>query len=98
MIHGFFQEVRAGLAEYKQTLAKAEEPALADLERLAQRAYSRPLRARGGQIPARALSAAAEAGARRRGIAARHVHGGADVAALLLPRPWHARQAKAFIR
>ncbi len=45
MIHGFFQEVRAGLAEYKQTLAKAEEPALADLERLAQRAYSRPLRA-----------------------------------------------------
>ncbi len=44
MIHGFFQEVRAGLAEYKQTLAKAEEPALADLERLAQRAYSRPLR------------------------------------------------------
>jgi len=44
MIHGFFQEVRAGLAEYKQTLAKAEEPALADLERLAHRAYSRPLR------------------------------------------------------
>ena len=44
MIHGFFEEVRAGLAEYKQTLAKAEEPALADLERLAQRAYSRPLR------------------------------------------------------
>jgi hypothetical protein len=45
MIHGFFEQVRAGLAEYKQTLAKAEEPALADLERLAQRAYSRPLRA-----------------------------------------------------
>ena len=38
------KEVRAGLAEYKQTLAKAEEPALADLERLAQRAYSRELR------------------------------------------------------
>ena len=44
MIHGFFEEVRTGLTEYKQTLAKAEEPALADLERLAQRAYSRPLR------------------------------------------------------
>jgi hypothetical protein len=44
MVHGFFQDVRAGLAEYKLTLAKAEEPALADLERLAQRAYSRPLR------------------------------------------------------
>ena len=44
MIHGFFEEVRAGLTDYKQTLAKAEEPALADLERLAQRAYSRPLR------------------------------------------------------
>ncbi len=45
MIHGFFQQTRAGLAEYKQSLAKAEAPALTDLERLAQRAYSRPLRA-----------------------------------------------------
>ncbi len=44
MIHGFFEEVRAGLAEYQQNLAKAEEPALADLERFAQRAYSRTLR------------------------------------------------------
>ena len=44
LIHGFFEQVRAGLAEYKQSLAKAEEPALADLERLAERAYSRPLR------------------------------------------------------
>jgi hypothetical protein len=44
LIHGFFEQVRAGLAEYKQTLTKAEEPALVDLERLAQRAYSRPLR------------------------------------------------------
>jgi hypothetical protein len=44
MIHGFFEQVRGGLTEYKQTLAKAEEPALADLERLAQRAFSRPLR------------------------------------------------------
>jgi len=45
LIHGFFDQVRAGLAEYKQTLAKAEAPALAALERLAQRAYCRPLRA-----------------------------------------------------
>lgn len=44
LIHGFFEKVRAGLAEYKQTLVKAEAPALADLDRLAQRAYSRPLR------------------------------------------------------
>jgi hypothetical protein len=44
MIHGFFQEVRAGLADYKQTLQRAEEPALVDLERLAQKAYCRPLR------------------------------------------------------
>jgi hypothetical protein len=44
MIHGFFQQTRAGLAEYKQTLHKAEAPALADLDRLAQRAYGRPLR------------------------------------------------------
>lgn len=43
LIHGFFEQVRAGLAEYKQTLAQAEEPALGDLERLAQRAYCRPL-------------------------------------------------------
>lgn len=45
MIHGFFEQVRAGLAEYQETLAKAESPALADLERLAGRAYGRPLRA-----------------------------------------------------
>ena len=44
LIHGFFEQVRAGLAEYQQTLARAEEPALADLERLAERAYCRPLR------------------------------------------------------
>jgi hypothetical protein len=44
LIHGFFQQVRAGLADYKQTLKRAEEPALQDLERLAQRAYGRPLR------------------------------------------------------
>jgi hypothetical protein len=45
LIHGFFERVRAGLAEYKQTLAQAETAALADLERLAARAYGRSLRA-----------------------------------------------------
>jgi hypothetical protein len=44
LIHGFFQQVRAGLAEYKQTLQRAEEPAFKDLEKLAERAYCRPLR------------------------------------------------------
>lgn len=44
LIHGFFQRTRAGLVEYKETLAKAEAPALADLDRLAARAYGRPLR------------------------------------------------------
>jgi hypothetical protein len=44
LIHGFFQRVRTGLAVRKETLARAEGPALADLERLAQRAYCRPLR------------------------------------------------------
>ena len=55
--------------------------------------------ARGGEIAAaQALSAAAEAGAGRGGIAARHLHRGADVAALLLSRSRRARQAAAFIR
>jgi hypothetical protein len=44
LIHGFFEQARAGLAAYKQTLAQAEEPALVGLEHLAQRAYCRPLR------------------------------------------------------
>jgi hypothetical protein len=44
LIHGFFQQVRAGLAEYKRTLQRVEEVALGDLERLAQRAYGHPLR------------------------------------------------------
>lgn len=44
LIHGFFEQIRTGLVEYRQTLQRAEEPALADLERLAQRAYCRPLR------------------------------------------------------
>jgi hypothetical protein len=45
LVHGFFQRVRTGLAVRKETLERAEEPALLDLERLAQRAYCRPLRA-----------------------------------------------------
>ena len=44
LIHGFFEQVRAGLAEHKRTLKAAESAALADIERLAERAYSRPLR------------------------------------------------------
>ena len=44
LIHGFFQQVRTGLAVRKETLQRAEELGLADLERLAQRAYCRPLR------------------------------------------------------
>lgn len=44
LIHGFFQDVRKGLAEHKQTLQRAEANALADLERLARRAFGRPLR------------------------------------------------------
>ena len=44
LIHGFFQRVRTGLAVRAETLQRAEEPALVDLERLAQRAYCRPLR------------------------------------------------------
>ncbi|MFO0903839.1 MAG: DUF1592 domain-containing protein [Pirellulales bacterium] len=45
LIHGFFQQVRAGLAEHRRMLADAEQPALADVRRLAERAYCRPLRA-----------------------------------------------------
>lgn len=44
LIHGFFEQIRAGLAEYQQTLKQAEPLALDDLERLAQRAFCRPLR------------------------------------------------------
>ena len=44
LIHGFFQDVRQGLAEYKLALQRVESIALIDLERLAQRAYGRPLR------------------------------------------------------
>lgn len=44
LIHGFFLQVRAGLRDFKQTLQRAEELAFKDLERLAQRAYCRPLK------------------------------------------------------
>jgi AraC-like DNA-binding protein len=44
LIHGFFQQVRAGLAKHQRSLQQVEPLALADLERLAQRAFCRPLR------------------------------------------------------
>jgi hypothetical protein len=43
LIHGFFQQTRAGLATHRKLLAQAEQPALSQLELLAARAYSRPL-------------------------------------------------------
>ena len=45
LIHGFFERVRADLTGYERTLEQAEAPALRDIERLAERAYCRPLRA-----------------------------------------------------
>jgi hypothetical protein len=45
MVHGFFQQIREGLKRQKETLATAEATAKGELEQLAQRAYSRPLRA-----------------------------------------------------
>jgi len=44
LIHGFFEDVRRGLAQYKKTLQEAEPLALRDLDGLAERAYRRPLR------------------------------------------------------
>jgi hypothetical protein len=43
LIHGFFDRIRAGLAEHRKTLLQAEEPALNQMGRLAERAFSRPL-------------------------------------------------------
>jgi hypothetical protein len=43
MIHGFFEQVRAGLQLQQDSLKVAEQCALADIEQLAQRAYRRPL-------------------------------------------------------
>lgn len=45
LIHGFFVQIRAGLALYRQQLKAAEQLALADLDKLAERAYRRPLSA-----------------------------------------------------
>jgi hypothetical protein len=44
LIHRFFDRIRAGLEVHRKTLAEAEEPALSQLEQLAERAFSRPLR------------------------------------------------------
>ena len=44
LIHGFFVQIRAGLARYREQLKNAEPKALADLDGLAERAYRRPLR------------------------------------------------------
>jgi len=45
MIHGFFQDVRHGLAKHEQLILTAETKALVDLEEFAQRAYRRPITA-----------------------------------------------------
>ena len=44
MVHGFFNDIRKGLARQQELLASAEPRGLEDLERLARRAYRRPLR------------------------------------------------------
>jgi hypothetical protein len=44
LVHGFFVNIRAGLARYREQLAAAEQLALADMNALAQRAYRRPLK------------------------------------------------------
>lgn len=44
LIHGFFEEVRGGLARHREQLKVAESKGLADLNVLAERAYRRPLR------------------------------------------------------
>ena len=65
LIHGFFQRVRAGLAVRKETLERAEQLALVDIEKLAARAYCRPLRPEAGFR--RLYRASSETGARPRG-------------------------------
>lgn len=45
MIHGFFEEIRRGLARHQELLKEAEPRGLTDLERLAERAWRRPLTA-----------------------------------------------------
>jgi hypothetical protein len=44
LIHGFFMQIREGLARYREQLQAAEQKGLADLNDLAQRAYRRSLR------------------------------------------------------
>ena len=43
LIHGFFDQIRGGLAHQRQLLKLAESQSVADLERLAVRAWRRPL-------------------------------------------------------
>ncbi len=45
LVHGFFNDIRKGLARHQELLVSAEARGLEDLERLARRAYRRPLRA-----------------------------------------------------
>lgn len=44
LIHGFFEQIRAGLARHREQLLVAERKGLADADALAERAYRRPLR------------------------------------------------------
>ena len=90
MIHGFFQQVRAGLAEYKQTLDKAGAPGARRSGTLGPTRLRPAVAPRRGEVATRAVPAAAQTGAGRRGIAAWHLHGGPDVAALLLSRSGNA--------
>jgi hypothetical protein len=43
LIHGFFDQIRGGLAHQRELLKSAESQAFADLERFAARAWRRPL-------------------------------------------------------
>lgn len=43
MIHGFFDEIRSGLARHRELLKTAESRAFADLDELAARAWRRPI-------------------------------------------------------
>jgi len=45
LVHGFFDDVKQGLARHQQQLTKAEEAALNDLWKLTERAYRRQLKA-----------------------------------------------------
>lgn len=43
LVHGFFEEIRTGLAKYQEQLRAAEHLALSDVQVFARRAYRRPL-------------------------------------------------------